>query len=62
MMTQNGLGSITSSVPYGTAVTYMLCSNFIHLCIFVDVYVKIIYFSHALLVNGLTWSNPWWRR
>jgi hypothetical protein len=39
---------------YGMVITYMFCLNFIHLCIFANVYVKFICFSRTLFVNGLT--------
>jgi hypothetical protein len=58
-MAQKGLRGVTSSVRYepglyGMMLTYMLCSNFIHLYIFNNVYVEFICFSRAPFMNGLT--------
>jgi hypothetical protein len=42
---------------YGMVENYMIYSKFIYLCIFADLYVKLICFSRALFMNGLTWST-----
>jgi hypothetical protein len=61
-MALNGPEGVTSSVPiqtrlYGMVENYMIYSKFIYLCIFADLYVKLICFSRALFMNGLTWST-----